>query len=239
MVVDQKEGIAKKLHHARRVKEEKAVESLMATVVQMANPFQMKNTDLISISTGVVASEDVKSDLIKAEEYGETAMLDFIKTRFINSTTAFHDPIKKMKLKTFSKPGTLKVTTKVGKTVELKADRTLFARLVIIGKSRNFDVKQLLQYPLGNAPFAIAASNSNYLVKTNKAKLLQAVENKSPSCHVTEVPEGSALIVDDMAILHSLPKPLPATYGALAQLILNVILTLAGVYKLYQSGFCH
>ena len=57
----------------------------------------------------------------------------------------------------------------------LKNDRDLFARLLLIGKSRNIDTQELLSYALKSAPLPFATINGS-IVKTDKAKLMHAIE---------------------------------------------------------------
>ena len=57
--------------------------------------------NLVVITTGDVASEEVKQDLLEAEKKGERKLQKFIQERLIHKTANFHDTIKQQKLKTF------------------------------------------------------------------------------------------------------------------------------------------
>ena len=57
--------------------------------------------NLVVITTGDVASEEVKQDLLEAEKKGERKLQEFIQERLIHKTANFHDTIKQQKLKTF------------------------------------------------------------------------------------------------------------------------------------------
>ena len=62
--------------------------------------------------------------------------------------------IKKLKLKTFSSmTKKVKVKSKNGAEAMLKSNRDLFARTLLLAKSRNIDVKEVLSFPL--APFPL------------------------------------------------------------------------------------
>ena len=65
------------------------------------NPFGYDPSDLVSISTGTVASPDVSTDLLAAREKGEHAYKEFEQQR-MQKGNCFNDPIKKIKLKTFT-----------------------------------------------------------------------------------------------------------------------------------------
>ena len=65
------------------------------------NPFGYAPSDLVSISTGTVASPDVSTDLLAAREKGEHAYKEFEQQR-MQKGNCFNDPIKKIKLKTFT-----------------------------------------------------------------------------------------------------------------------------------------
>ena len=81
----------------------------------------------------------------------------------------------------------------------------MFARLLLIGKSRNIDTQELLSYALKSASLPFANINVG-MVKTDKAKLMHAIEESAPNPVVSEVPTPNALVVDAMALLQQLTK---------------------------------
>ena len=64
----------KDLDSARIASDEIAVNSIIATISQMINPFINEAEELISLSSGVVASADVKVDLLEAENNGHRSL---------------------------------------------------------------------------------------------------------------------------------------------------------------------
>ena len=52
---------------------EQSVQSILSTIESMINPFNHDSEDLVSLSSGLVASKNVKSDLVEAEVKGEEA----------------------------------------------------------------------------------------------------------------------------------------------------------------------
>ena len=93
---------------------------------------------LSSISTRAVATTAIAEYLATAYKVGEAAYADFKKTCLQSQppTVRFNDKLKKQKLKTFS---ALSKTVAKGKDTEtvLRADRNLFARMIITAESRN------------------------------------------------------------------------------------------------------
>ena len=98
------------------------------------NPFGNDPSDLVSISTGTIASPDVSTDLLAAREKGEHAYKEFEQQRMQNGD-CFRVPIRKTKLMTFN---AMKSKPSKGKTKEIimKADRRLFGNMVLITHSR-------------------------------------------------------------------------------------------------------
>lgn len=187
------------------------------------NPLSQDRTDLINLSTGVVAPANVASDLLKAQTIGEEAYETFKKDRLENEvpTTKFHDTMKKQKLKTFAHIKKRSSTEQTqGKQVVLKADRNLFGHMLLIAQSRQLQLKDVLAHPLGPLPWTLANSDGT-LRKTNKAALARELEkNVSPA---EEFPEPSVCIIDGMSIVQKM-KGDGKTFSQIADAILSVAL---------------
>lgn len=92
------------------------------------NPFADGTQNLVSISTGRVASEEIERDLVDAHKTGLEAYKAFREERLEKSTKTFHKPLQKQKLKTFTNLSKKDKLCKAGpKEIILKADRNLFA----------------------------------------------------------------------------------------------------------------
>ena len=128
----------------------------------------------MSISTGTVASPDVSTDLLAAREKGEHVYKEF--EQRMQKGDCFHDPIKKIKLKTFT---TMKSKPAKGKTKEIvmKADRRLFGNMVLIAQSRKLEMRDVLSHPLGPLPWALSNGDGT-MKKTNRAALSKHLESK-------------------------------------------------------------
>ena len=169
-------------------------ESDVASMVDLlennwTNPFGNDPSDLGSISTRTVASPDVSTDLLAAREKGEHTYKEFEQQR-MQKGDCFHDPIKKIKLKTFtamtSKPSKGKT-----KDIVIKADRRLFGNMVLIAQSRKLEMRDVLSHPLGPLYWALSNEDGT-MKKTNKAVLSKHIESKV--LPVEEVPHPCATI---------------------------------------------
>lgn len=176
-------------------------ESDVASLVDLmdnnwTNPFGSDPSDLVSISTGAVATPEVSSDLLTAHKQGEEAYTEFQEQR-LQRGEGFHDPIKKLKVKTFND---MKKKSTKGSTKEtaLKADRKLFGNMVLIAQHRQLEMRDVLCHPLGPLPWALANADGT-MKKTNKAVLSKHLETKvSPA---EEIPRPSATLIDAMALI--------------------------------------
>ena len=64
-----------------------------------------------------------------------------------------------------------------GKEIAVKMNRNFFARLLIVAKSLEIDMKEVLSYSLGIYPLSLATASGS-LVKTAKHKLFHILESK-------------------------------------------------------------
>ena len=61
-----------------------------------------------------------------------------------------------------------KAVSSQGRTIRLKAERSLFGRMIITGQSRKIQVKDMLQHSLGPMPWALTSTAEDFPWKTNK-----------------------------------------------------------------------
>ena len=88
-------------------------------------------------------------ELLKAEAIGERATSVFIKLRLNSSDLDLFDPLKKLKLTTF----TLTAKPKTKRTKETtKTDLDFFARYLVIVQNRQLDLRKVFKYELGQVP---------------------------------------------------------------------------------------
>ena len=112
-----------------------AVEKVIAVVEEIfSNPW--KGDDLISLSSGLYAPSELVEDLLNARTKGLEDCMDFIKLRCSEKPSmGYFDNFKKRMLQTLS---SLKKTVSVkskDRTLPLKMDKDLFARITIVPTS--------------------------------------------------------------------------------------------------------
>jgi len=78
-----------------------------------------------------------------------------------------------------------------------KSDRSLFARLLIISKTRHIDLEEILSYPLCTVSVPLASADGS-ITKTAKSVLMDAIERDHPGCTFESVSDAGAIIVDAM-----------------------------------------
>ena len=173
------------------------------------NPFS--EMDLVSLSTGVAPSELITQDLLNAQSVGEKSMKEFI-----------DDPLKKLKLGTFS---SMKKVVKVqtnGKTVQFSAQSNIFGKVAIVQQRRDIDLKKVFCYPLGPVPWALADATGG-MMKTSKSTLMHHLEKGTTN--VDEVPKPYGLVIDVMALVRQ-TQYIGLTFNEFADSLLNRALTL-------------
>ena len=115
-----------------------------------------------------------------------------------------------------------KSVVKVNKKEDMiKADRTLFGRMVIIGQSRIIDLKAVFSYPLGLFPWSLA-DGFGMMRKTNKAAIVKAFEKGAT--FLESPPIQSATVIDGMALVQKL-KVVQMTFGQVADAVFQSILS--------------
>ena len=220
---DQEGRARKDLDKARIERDEQDLQNLVATIQAMVNPFENKGEDLISISSGCVASKYTRDHLITAYSIGQNGAKSFVEDRMTSETDKIFNPIKTNKLKTFSTIGKTAIARLISETVSLNASSDMFNRLLIIGKSRDIDLEELLSYALRTVPMSLGTTDGTPC-KTVTAKLMHELEKDVEP--LAQVPAGSALIVDGMAFIHQI-NTMPSTFGQLADRLLQDLMHMA------------
>ena len=129
-------------------------------------------------------------------------------------------------MKTFAsirKP--ISITVK-SKEKSITTDRDLFARLVVIAKSREIDIRNLFQYELTTVPLSLLKLDDS-LNKSLKSLLLAELEKNAEV--LPDLPRdvaSSTWIVDGMALIQMVRGGKAKTFGELAQVLLKIILNI-------------
>ena len=209
---------------SRIKRDEEDVQKVMEVVSNWTNPFE-PSEELASLSFGCVVTETIKSNLLATKEKRTEALTAFVEDRLLSDSVGFFDPLPKLRLGTFHDAQKKTTISKEGRAVILRTDRSLFARLLVIGQSRQMDLRQLLVHKLGPLPWSLALFDGA-LVKINKAALPKLLEDgvESLQCLPAQI---TAVIIDAMAMLQTLNK-IPERFSQLAEMIFKRILMQVG-----------
>ena len=109
----------------------------------------------------------------------------------------------------------------------------MFAKVLLIAKSRNLDMENVLQYSLRPFPLSFATPKGN-LVKIAKSNLLNIIETETQDALIESVDGACALILDAMAILQ-LMKITCCTFGELAHELLSENCKDGDMFKVEES----
>ncbi|KAG1660989.1 putative ATP-dependent RNA helicase DDX46 [Nymphon striatum] len=158
----------------------------------LQSPRVKRDENDVNMSTGAAATSAITSDLLKARSKGEEAFK--IHKERLESGSGFFDPIKKQNLQTFTVlQKNIVVNAGTNREMILKADNRVFGNILLIAKSRKLDMKDVLQYPLGPKPWALANADGT-LKKTVKATLGNHLEKEVAN---VDVPSGSCATNSD------------------------------------------
>ena len=191
--------------------DEEAVQNCY-NVLKQWQPIFSSSEAIVSLSSGVNASEEVQNDLLNAESVGKTKSKEFIDNRIKRNSVGFYDVIKKNQLKTFSTMKQVKKLNVNGKDVIIQDDRSFFARILILQEKRSISTRKLLKYSLGLIDWSLATLEGS-IYKSVKSKLLNVLGDKVPVLGL--IPPKAARIYDGMCIIQQLPTGLE-TFGNLS-----------------------
>ena len=126
-----------------RLREERNVQQLTASIQPFTDPFTVKGPDLLNLVMKVHMPEKVKKDLCNQSVIGNKLFRTFVKERIQAAEKSIWDVVKNRKLLTWKTAGkTVRVATK-DKIIELKEDRCFFVRMMAICKScPEIDIKK-------------------------------------------------------------------------------------------------
>lgn len=188
--------------------------SLTTTLQGFTNPFEYDGDDIVNIVTKAVVAVDVQRDIETLEEKGSDKFDEFIESRLKTRNTHFWDAMKKLSLKTW-KTSLKEIKIKVGdKTVELKEDRGLFARMRIVANSRpEISLENTIgTYELSVVPRALFAADGSMHHCSEKSQMTileKQSDQSSTLCSATAniIETDRVAVVDAMVIVQSFDKP--------------------------------
>ena len=201
-----------------RIKEdEEKVQNVISCFDEWVNPFFQQN-ELVSISTARAAPAEVCEDLSKAHQLGEEAYAQFKVDRLETGKVKFDSRMSTLKLKTFSSLRKEKIVKVKGKEFVLKAGKALFGRIILVAQVRKVNMPDVLKYPLGPVPYALATVEGS-ICKTVKSTLASALQRKVSS--ESNLPARRATIIDGMSLVQKVPGGIE-TFGQIASCILSM-----------------
>ncbi|XP_057314196.1 uncharacterized protein LOC130655456 [Hydractinia symbiolongicarpus] len=221
LTIKQKMSHPKELGKSRMEFDEASVQRCYDTLVSWGSPFNSRDS-LVQICSGVEATTVVEKNLLEAHSVGKKEMEEFVEKRIKSNEISFYDRIKKNRLKTFKDVAVKKVCKVKEKNITIAAERSVFAKLLIIAQNRNnISMKEVLSYPLSPIPWALALPDGG-LVKTVKSKLLAKIEEGiDPE---ESLPTNCCTIFDGMVLLQQLDGIPLLTFGDISEFLLKRIL---------------
>ena len=180
---------------------------------------------LIPVYTTIIALQvpkEITTDLLKAEKIGLKCYHNFIEERLTEGATKkFNDPLKTNRLKTFSNMVKKKEVKIDGRSSILKADRSLFARIIVMAQTRDLPMLEVLSHPLGPLPWSLSTPDGQ-LRKTDKSALALLLQKNVPTAE--SLSDNFAVVIDGMALVQKISLSDQPTFGDIARLMFNCII---------------
>ena len=195
-------------------RQEKNIQDLYSTIKGFANPFAEDSEDLVNFVTNAVLPEKAKQELCKRNDIGQVMFDEFVSQRIQTNNVNIWAPMKKRALHTWKEAGKKTKITTGNKTVELQEDRSLFARMLVVSKSRTeINLADTIgQYEFSVVPRSLFAADGTMLPCSAKSDLMKIIENiptdtGDEEARVQQQPlDVKVALVDGMAEVQSLQK---------------------------------
>ena len=142
---------------------------------------------MVNIATSIAAPDNVAISLSSIKENRTKEMSTFVEKRVNTDKIDFFQPIEKPKLLTFA------VQT-------VRIDREIFGKLLVIGRSCEIPIQELMKYELASVPLTLSCLDGS-LRKTVRSAALEWLEADTA---VTDLPrnfQGKTLYVIDFMML--------------------------------------
>lgn len=209
---------------------ESAVKDVTKTIQSFVNPWNYASDQLVSLVSGVIASEKTTHELLRVRQIGDAAVEHFISDRIASNKVDFFAPNKSSRLSTFNQSQKRKTLQQVKAQIQSN-DRSLFARLLVVSRSRKINLEEILTCPLSSVLLPLATADDR-MAKNVKSQLLEAIEADCEGCLLDSMgdqgDQDKALVLDAMAMIQCLPAgAIPATFGLLAQALLEQLCSLS------------
>ena len=161
-------------------RQQRSITAINCTMAGFTNPFTDNSEQLYKLVTKAVMPEKVTYDVCQQSKIGSQLFDEFVSNRIQTNKVNLWAPMKKCQLQLWKSRGKRTNIKLDDKLVELKEDRNLFARLVVVAKSRphiNFD-EAVGKYKLSVVPRSLFAADGQMLhcsVKSNLVTILESL----------------------------------------------------------------
>ncbi len=200
-----------------------------ALTTQYQNPFALDTvpSTLVNIISGQVASKEIEDGLTTMKDAGKLKMTEFVKKRLVEGSKSFWDPQSRTTVKTFAD---MRKPLPAGKQKTLACStEVLFRRLLSVSKTRDINLKTVLEHELAAVPPALFNDDGS-IRKTNKAELAKKLESTCEEVHCLPTDanqaDNTAYLIDGMAMLQSLNESFFKTFDDLSRQVLQKTLKL-------------
>lgn len=210
---------------APRVKrDEEDVKKMMGCFYSglMTDPFSQDSDALLNIATGVVLPEEVAQNLVCSTEKGRQQMNAFVEKRINSNAVGFWELIPNMNIKTFSSANKKIRVKSSDKQVTVNADRDLFGRLLIVSKTCQICLKDVLSFELSPVPYSLA--NVDESLRKGAKSILCSLLEKDVNVvqRLTASPNPTVVIIDGMAVIQMSKSAGASTFGELSEKYYNI-----------------
>ena len=216
-------------HHLNNISsarsQDNAIHKLQDEFTRAGNPFALEGPHLINIATNAIFSDAILIDVCRMSSLGLELYKKFQSERLFTEEKNLCAPITRNKLKLCSTSNKKVKINISGSVTELTADRSLFARLLLVAKSeRELNLSNVLgMYEMSLVPRALFTFDGTMHLCPTKSKLIHllvAFKNSTTEDNSLEMSAStsnksnspcyahpySVAIVDGMAELQALEK---------------------------------
>jgi len=178
----------------------KDVQSLVAVIEELGNPFEEDSPDLLVLDTKEIADPAVIETVRTAKQIGQEQFQAYSKDCLIDRTKTIDEPIKRNKLPLFGTDRRPKAPK--GKEASVKNDMALFARLYIGCQNRDGNLDEFFRHENQACPPALSDAGKLHL--GSKSDLLVCLEGVAEA--QSDAPAVTSVVLDGAVIVQML-KP--------------------------------
>ena len=203
-------------------RQEENILRLKNVIRSSLNPITYDGQDLTNIITKVVMPTEVQKDVYNQDEIGQQMYIIFVEQRIYKTEVNIWARMKKAQLNMWKSARKAVKQKLADQVLELKGDRALFARMLIVARSRpEINLKEAIgQHEFNVFPRALFAISGTLLPSIDKSNLMTILENLSKTNTTHDVQQTDDVITDDtslsprkvividgMAAVHAMGKP--------------------------------